>query len=197
MPKTTEVVHKQLRARERSRRSLDQRLALRFPRLAAVAARLIGRLPPSSRLRQAALRRGALLAAAALNRRDVDAIMVFYDPDYEFRPAHEFVEGGFTPACYRGPAGYHEFVSDWSDVWGADLRVEPVEVIDLGTRVVTLFTVPTRARASGVPLTGNWAAVATLKNGRVIRDQVYLDHAEALEAVGLRAAEARPAPPDR
>lgn len=193
----TEIVRRQLRARERSRRSLDQRLALRFPRGAAALARLIGSLPPSSRFRQAALSRGALVSAAAFNRRDIDAILVFYDPDYEFHPAHEFVDGGFTPACYRGPAGYHEFVSDWSDVWGADLRVEPLEVIDLGNRVVTLFNVPTRALASGVPLTGKWAAVATLKNGRVIHDQVYLDHAEALEAVGLRAGAARPDPPGR
>lgn len=48
-----------------------------------------------------------------------------------------------------------------------------------------LYNVPTRGQASGVRLTGKWATVSTLKDGRVIRDQVYLDHAEALEAVGL------------
>jgi ketosteroid isomerase-like protein len=180
-----EIVRKPLRVRERSSRTLDQRLFLRFPRWAAAGARVIGRLPPSSRLRQAMLSRAARLAAEALNRRDVDAILVTYDPDYEFEPAHEFIEGGFMPPCYRGPAGYHEFVSDWSDVWGDDLRLEPLEVIDLGTRVVVLYDVLTRAQTSGVPLTGKWATVSTLKNGRAIRDQVYLDHAEALEAVGL------------
>jgi ketosteroid isomerase-like protein len=180
-----EIVRKPLRVREPSSRTLDVRLALRFPRWAGACARLIGRLPPSSRLRQATLLRAARLAAEALNRRDIDAMLVAYHPDYEFHPAHEFVEAGFMPACYRGPAGYHEFVSDWSDVWGADLRLEPLEVIDLGTQVVTLFNVPTRAQASGVPLTGKWATVATLKHGKVIRDQVYLDHAEALEAAGL------------
>jgi ketosteroid isomerase-like protein len=90
------------------------------------------------------------------------------------------------PPRYRGPAGYHEFVSDWSDVWGTDLRVEPLEIIDLGTRVVILYTVLTRGQGSGVRLAGKWATVSTLKHGRVIRDQVYLDHAAALEAVGLR-----------
>jgi ketosteroid isomerase-like protein len=182
---SSQVVRKPLRVRERSSRTLDQRLALRFPRLAAACARLIGRLPPSSRLRQATLWRAARLGAEALNRRDVDAVLLYCDPDYEFHPAHEFVEAGFMPPCYRGPVGYHKFVSDWSDVWGADLRLEPLEVIDLGTRVVILYNVPARAQASGVPLTGKWAIVGTLKDGRVIRDQVYLDHAEALEAVGL------------
>jgi ketosteroid isomerase-like protein len=180
-----EVVRKPLQVGERSGRTLDQRLALRFPRWTAACAHLIGRLPPSSRLRQAMLWRAARLAAEALNRRDVDAILLVYDPDYEFRPAHEFVESGFMPARYRGPAGYQRFVSDWSEVWGADLRLEPLELIDLGTRVVTLYNVPARAQASGVPLTGQWATVSTLKNGRVIRDQVYLDHAEALDFVGL------------
>jgi ketosteroid isomerase-like protein len=180
-----EVVRKPLRVRKRASRTLDQRLALRLPRCTAAGARLIGGLPPSSRLRQAMLLRSARLTAEALNRRDVDAVLLGYDPDYEFHPAHEFVDSGLMPPCYRGPTGYHTFVSDWSEVWGTDLRVEPIEVIDLGTRVVILFNVPARAQASGVALIGQWATVSTLKHGRVIRDQVFLDHAEALEAVGL------------
>jgi len=49
-----------------------------------------------------------------------------------------------------------------------------------------LLDVPVRARASGVPLTGKLASVATLAGGRVIHQQDYFDHDEALEAVGLR-----------
>jgi ketosteroid isomerase-like protein len=186
MAQDLQVVRNALRAREGSSRTLDQRLALRFPVLLRAYARLFGMLPPASRLRQALLARGARLTAEALNRRDVDAVVRGYRPDYEFHPPHEFVDSGFMPRCYHGPAGYHEFVSDWSDVWGTDLRVEPLEIIDLGPRVVILYNVPTRGQASGVPLTGKWATVSTLKRGRVIRDQVYLDHAEALAAVGLR-----------
>jgi ketosteroid isomerase-like protein len=181
-----EVVRKPLRARERSSRTLDQRLALRFPVLLGAYARLFARLRPGSRLRQMLLSRGARLTAEAVNRRDVDAVVRGYRPDYEFHPPHEFVDAGFMPPRYRGPAGYHEFVSDWSDVWGTDLRMEPLENIDLGTRVVILYTVLTRGQGSGVRLAGKWATVSTLKHGRVIRDQVYLDHAAALEAVGLR-----------
>jgi hypothetical protein len=44
-----QIVRKPLRVREGSRRTLDQRLALRFPRLAAANARLIGKLPLGSR----------------------------------------------------------------------------------------------------------------------------------------------------
>jgi ketosteroid isomerase-like protein len=181
-----QIVRKPLRVREGSSRTLDQSLGLRFPVLVGAYARLLGTLPHGSRLRQMLLARGARLTAEALNRRDVDAVVRGYRPDYEFHPPHEFVDAGFMPPCYRGPAGYHKFVSDWSDVWGAELRVEPLELIDLGTRIVILYNVPTRGQASGVRLTGKWATVSTLKHGRVVRDQVYLDHAEALDAVGLR-----------
>jgi len=181
-----ELVRKPLQVRERPSRPLDQRVLVRFPRLAARWAGLIGRLPPSSRLRQAVLWRATRLGMEAFNRRDIDAAVVAGHPDFEYRPPQEFVDAGFLEPCYRGPEGYRAFVSSFSEVWGADLRVEPVELVDLGGCVVLLAELPTRAQASGVPFTGKIATVSVLRNGRAIRVQAYLDHAEALEAVGLR-----------
>jgi ketosteroid isomerase-like protein len=63
--------------------------------------------------------------------------------------------------------------------------LEPTELIDLGDRFVLLADMPMRAQASGVPLTETYACVSTLKDGRVIRQQAFLDQAEALESVGL------------
>jgi ketosteroid isomerase-like protein len=181
-----EVVRKPLRVREPSSRTLEQRLSLRFPRLAAAYSRLILRLPPGSRLRRTAVSRGFQLATEAFNRRDLDATLIAYHPDREHHPPREFVEAGFVESSYRGPAGFRKYVSEWSEVWGGDLRVEPTELIDLGDRIVALATLPGRAQASGLPLNPKWAAVMTLKDGKVISQQDYLDHAEALEAVGLR-----------
>jgi ketosteroid isomerase-like protein len=42
-----------------------------------------------------------------------------------------------------------------------------------------------RAQASGVALAQTYASVWTLKGGSVIRVDDYLNHSEALEAVGL------------
>jgi ketosteroid isomerase-like protein len=64
-------------------------------------------------------------------------------------------------------------------------RTAPTELIDLGDRVVLLANMPMRAQASGVPLAETYAGVSTLKDGKVIRNDDYLDQAEALEAVGL------------
>jgi hypothetical protein len=184
---TDQVVREPLQVREASTRTLDQRLLLRFPRLVGPYARVVGRLPPHSRLRHAAVWRSFQLATEALNRRDLDAALIGYHGDRELHPPREFVEAGFAESCYRGPAGSRKYISEWSDVWGGDLRIaEPAELIDLGDRIVALAMLPSRAQASGLPLSTKWACVLTLKDGEVIRQQDYLDHAQALEAAGLR-----------
>lgn len=180
-----EFVRKPLRVRERSRRTLDQRLNLRLPRLAAAQARLVGRLPLRSRLRQAALGRGARLAAEAVNRGDLDAYLLSFHPDCEWHPLPEFVEAGLAEPSYRGAAGFRKYWSAVSDVWGSDLRMEPVELIDVGDRIVALANLHARGQASGVPLSRKYAQVITLKDGLVIRQQEYPNHAQALEAAGL------------
>jgi ketosteroid isomerase-like protein len=180
------IVRKPLRVREQSRRTLDQRLALRFPRLTAASFRLIGKLPPRSRFRQATIWRGLRLAVEAYNRRDLDAVVIGYHPDLEYYPYREFVEAGLTEPCHHGPSGYRAYISSTYDVWGGDVRLEPTELIDLGDRLVLLANMPMRAQASGVPLAETYAGVLTLKDGKVIRNHDYLDQAEALEAVGLR-----------
>ena len=180
------IVRKPLTLREHSRRTLDQRLVLRFPWLSDALARLIGRLPPTSRFRHAVLWRTSRHGMEAFNRRDLDVAVSPGTAAFEFIPPREFVDAGFTEPCYRGPAGYRKFVSAWSDVFGADLRVEAAELIDLGDRIVMLADLPWRGQASGVPFTGQIATVSVLKHGRAIRVQTYFDHAEALEAVGLR-----------
>jgi ketosteroid isomerase-like protein len=178
-------VRKPLRVRERSRRTLDQRLALRFPRLTAPVFRLIDRLPPGSRLRQAVLSRAVRLGAEAYNRRDLDAVVIAYHPELEYCPARNWVEAGFFEPCYRGAEGYRKYVAITAEVFGAEVYFKPVELIDLGDRIVMLANVPMRAQASGVPLIEAFAYVSTMKDGRVIRLQEYYDHAEALAAVGL------------
>jgi ketosteroid isomerase-like protein len=181
-----EVVRKPLRAREPSSRTFEQRLFLRLPGLADRCLRLLARLPPTARLRQAVMWRGVQQSVEAFNRRDLDALTPFRDPDCELHAPHEVVESGLMEPSYRGHAGYHRYVSEVLGVWGDDMRAEPVELIDLGDRFVLLYNMGVRARASGVPMTGEMATVAVLNGGKTIRQHDYLAHAEALEAVGLR-----------
>jgi ketosteroid isomerase-like protein len=182
-----EIARKPLRVRERSSRTLDQRLSLRFPSLAGAVFRPIARLPPRSRLRQTALVRVIQLAAEAYNRRDLDAVVIGYDPDFEYRPAQSLVDAGLIKPCYQGPSGYRAYVAEAAEVWGTETRFEPTEVIDTGEQLVVLADAPMRGQLSGVPLTQEFAYVTTLKDGTVIRQQEFHHHAEALAAVGLSA----------
>jgi ketosteroid isomerase-like protein len=182
---STGIVRKPLAAREQSRRTLDQRVFMRFPGLAAASARLIGRLPPGSRIREAAIWRANQLAVEAYNRRDLDAFAITCDPEFEYHPARIWVDAGLVEPAYRGLEGYRRYVAATAEVWANEVYVKPRELIDLGDRVVMLADVPMRAQVSGVPLTEAFALVITLRRGRAIRLQEYFDHAEALEAVGL------------
>jgi hypothetical protein len=73
---SVEVVRTPLRLRERPRRPLDQRLLVRFPRLAVVSAQLLNRLSPRSRLRRAVLSRASVLAIEDVNRGEYDLALV-------------------------------------------------------------------------------------------------------------------------
>lgn len=180
-----EVFRRPLRARELSSRTLDQRLLLRFPRLAAAYVRLIARLSASSRLRQAAIGRGVRLGVEAYNRRDLEAAVVGWDPGFEYRPGREWVEGGLVESCYRGSEGYRRYAEVADGIAGGKLHLRRVELIDLGERLLILADAPTHAQAGDTTPSDPFATLADLKDGRVIRAQEYFDHAEALEAAGL------------
>jgi ketosteroid isomerase-like protein len=179
------VVRKPLRVRERSSRTLDQRIAIRFPGLAAAASHLFGRLSPRSPIRHALLSRTMRLAVEAYNRRDLMAVSAVFDPDLEYYPYREFVEAGLAEPCYHGPAGYRSYIEATYDVWGTEVRLYPTELIDLGDRLELLADMPMRAQGSGVPLAETYGTVATLRNGRVITQRDFLNQAEALQAAGL------------
>ena len=185
--RAVEVVRKPLSARPHTRRTLTERLAIRFPGLVAPVFRVMGRLSPSSRLRQAILWRGAQQGVEAFNRRDLDAVVIAYQPDIEYHPYREFVEAGLSEACYRGHSGYRAYVDGTNDVWGDEVRLEPTELIDLGDRLVILANMPMRAQGSGIALGETYAGVSTLRDGKIVRQDDYLSHAEALRAVGLPA----------
>jgi hypothetical protein len=181
-----EIVRRPLRVREISGRTLDQRLLLRFPRLTTAYVRLIARLSASSRLRQAAIGRGVRLGVEAYNRRDLEAAVVGWDPAFEYHPGHEWVEDGLVESCYRGLEGYRRYAEVADSIAGGRLYLRRVELIDLSEQLLILADAPTHDHAGDAPPSDPFATLAELKDGRVIRTQEYFDHAEALEAAGLR-----------
>ena len=65
------------------------------------------------------------------------------------------------------------------------LSMEPEEIIEAGDRVVVPLRLGGRARFTGIPIEFSLVHVATFRNGKALRVDVYADKAEALKAVGL------------
>ena len=114
----TEVVRTAISpdVRLRTRRSLDERLFVRWPRIYVAFARAFFLLPPRSRLRRALLRRQLLSGWSAWSRGDLNLMLVRYAPDYQSVFAPEFVTVGLS-SSYRGHAGVREWTADLSEAW--------------------------------------------------------------------------------
>jgi ketosteroid isomerase-like protein len=178
------VVRQPLTLRGHTHRRLEERLALRFPRALALLVGSVLRLPPRSWLRQAFVRRAAQLGFEALNRGDVEPAFALYHPDVELNLPKEFVGLGLDPP-ERGREERVRFERKWNAEWGT-LGYELDEVIDLGDdRVMVVGRFAGSGPSSGAGFDNEFAEIFTFSAGRVIREEAFVDHAEALDAAGL------------
>jgi ketosteroid isomerase-like protein len=179
-----EVVQQPLTLKARPRRRLEERLGLRFPRVLALVAKAVWRLPRRSRLRRALMRHAVASGWEAFNRGDLEATFALYHPHVESTFDPGLIAVGLEGARGRderiavqrqGLAGFREF------------RFESEALIDLGdARLLLIGRMKRSGFESGAAFDNDWAALLTVAAGRVIREQIFLNRAEALEAVGLR-----------
>jgi ketosteroid isomerase-like protein len=120
---------------------------------------------------------------------DLDLWLATIDPTVEWHAAVErLVEG--TESFYRGHEGMRRLWSFWRTEF-EDFAVEAQALRDVGDdRVVLLGRIRWRGLASGIATESPFAMVITVRGGKIIRSMDYLDHAEALEAVGLSEQDA-------
>jgi ketosteroid isomerase-like protein len=91
----------------------------------------------------------------------------------------------------RGSFHGHQGVSDWCDqVWEAfdNVSVEAEEIIDVtddGETVVMLLRARGTAHHTRIEIDFPWAAIWTIRDGKLLLAQGYLNRHEALEAAGL------------
>jgi ketosteroid isomerase-like protein len=113
-------------------------------------------------------------------RENPEALALLH-PEVEW---HGTIGGLGEGTVARGPDDVARFIAEDSQEWD-QLVFEPREFIDVGDKVVVLQHERRRGRLSGVEVEHDTAAVVTLRDGRVIRCQGYMDQTAALEAVGL------------
>jgi ketosteroid isomerase-like protein len=88
------------------------------------------------------------------------------------------------PATYKGHDGVCRWFKDAFGVW-ASIHVEAEGFIESGDWTVAHLQNTLHGEASGVPVELRTTAVHKFRDGRIVRDRVYLNRAEALESLGL------------
>jgi ketosteroid isomerase-like protein len=85
---------------------------------------------------------------------------------------------------YRGLEARVRYEQNWRAEWG-DFRYQPDELRDVGDRILAIGRISSSGLSSGAAIDTDFANLFTFSAGKVIREQVFFDRAEALEAAGL------------
>jgi ketosteroid isomerase-like protein len=119
----------------------------------------------------------------AINRGDFEAAFALYGPEIEVIEPPEAMGLGLNPLS-RGREGRIRVQQRWHAEWG-ELRFEPEELIDLGDCLLVVSRMKGRGLSSGAAFDTDIANVLVISDGRVIREQIFLDRAKAIEAAGV------------
>ena len=98
---------------------------------------------------------------------------------------HGTVGGLWEGLVARGlPEILDSFMAEDLEAW-EERRLEPQKFLHIDDLVVVLMHEYRRGRGSGIEVEADTAVVFTVREGRVIRIQPYMDQAAAREAAGL------------
>ena len=126
--------------------------------------------------------RAVLAAYAAFGRGDIQAILDSLTDDVEW-----VLPGPPEVLPFAGVRRGREQVSQFFTVLAETLTLEqfePREFIAQGDKVVVLGRSRDRMKATGRVVENEWAAVFTLRAGKIARYQVYEDTAAFVSALG-------------
>jgi uncharacterized protein len=114
----------------------------------------------------------------AFARRDQAAVLAAVDPEVEFIQTEELPWGGY----YKGaPEGVHSFFSKL--MAAVDSRVEIDKTWEAGNAVVVVGRTIGTVKANGKPFDVDIVHVWTIREGKVVRFNPYIDTPRMLEAL--------------
>jgi ketosteroid isomerase-like protein len=121
---------------------------------------------------------------AIVNERGVkaatDAFGHLLAPDFGLEEATEVPD----PASYSGRDAFIANMAKLEESF-EELRLEPLEVVDFGEKIVVVVSMSGRGRGSSAPVEMTFAQLWSLRDGKAVSLRDYATKAEALEAVGL------------
>jgi hypothetical protein len=100
-------------------------------------------------------------------------------------PGFEYREDPKWPGAdtYHGIEAFRKAVTAYTDAFG-EMRVQVQDLSEIDGRVFAFYRWSARGQG-GVEVHMDQAGIFTLAGGKVVSWQVFIDRAEALEAVGL------------
>src|SRR5262249_27783592 len=119
---------------------------------------------------------------AATNERDFERAMSFYDDDVVL-----VIEEGFlSTGTFEGREAVGEWYGDWFRAFGTDYRFEIEEIRHLGGGLVFMTaTYGGSGRASGARVRDERSYLYLVRDGRIVRIQIFMASDQALEAASL------------
>lgn len=105
----------------------------------------------------------------------------YYDPEIEFVLGADLPD----PGTYTGLTGLEAGFRNWLESWRT-LRFELEELYPAGESILAAFHMTGVGKASGAETDVHGAHVWTMRDGRAVRIEVYMNRPEAFEAAGLQ-----------
>jgi ketosteroid isomerase-like protein len=118
----------------------------------------------------------------AAQRRDTDALFALYDPAIVWQVHYGPIE---LRGVYHGHEGVRQLFKQWREPFET-YEEEPGVFIDAGDNVVVEIRLSGRGKTSGVEVEMPRWMMYTIRDGLVIRVDIFETKAEALEAAGLQ-----------
>jgi ketosteroid isomerase-like protein len=120
--------------------------------------------------------------AEAITSGDRSAALEVCDPEIEFRSML-----GISGRAYVGHDGIREYFDDIESAWTEwSVEVERIAEARDG-RVAIVMTMHVRGKGSGVALVQRTAHIWTVRDGRLLRNELHREPERALRELGLPA----------
>jgi ketosteroid isomerase-like protein len=103
------------------------------------------------------------------------------DPEIEIWESPE-LPGDLAGQGYDNLDRANKVLLDSFDEWS----VEPERFFDLGERILVFVRFRATGKGSGIPVEAPLAHLWTLRDGKIIKQEIFGDRNKALEAAGLR-----------
>jgi ketosteroid isomerase-like protein len=109
------------------------------------------------------------------------AILQFFDPAIQLHQSESFLG---TAGTFHGYEGLVRSARELFETF-RDLHWVPIRLIDAGDQVLATFEARAYGKNSDVEVKVTGGHVWTFRDGRIVAWHVYMDPAQAFEAVGL------------